>query len=121
MTYDEWKNNFYLLDDTNNGSVNLQEKWFVSDTKTTLEDFSDLQGYNLSNTIEGAKQIQFDKQNPVLYKKVFLYNPNGELIAEDYNENDAVNYLKSVLNIKKVMFIKLKLKTLKIHLQILQI
>ncbi|ARU91988.1 hypothetical protein SCLARK_001471 [Spiroplasma clarkii] len=112
MTYDEWKNNFYLLDDTNNGSVNLQEKWFVSDTKTTLEDFSDLQGYNLSNTIEGAKQIQFDKQNPILYKKVFLYNPNGELIAEDYNENDAVNYLKSILNIKTSYVHKAEIKNI---------
>ncbi|QEH62244.1 hypothetical protein SCHIN_v1c10510 [Spiroplasma chinense] len=37
----------------------------------------------------------------VLYKKIILYNPNGEKIAEDYNEQDAFNYLKSITNIKK--------------------
>ncbi|ARU91441.1 hypothetical protein SCLARK_00812 [Spiroplasma clarkii] len=112
MTYDEWKNDFYFFDDMNGGNVVLQERWFVSDTKTNLKDFSDYHGYNLSNTIEGAKQIQFDKQNPLLYKKVYLYNPNGELVAEEYNEDDALNYLKSILNIKQSYVHKNELKNI---------
>ncbi|QEH61422.1 hypothetical protein SCHIN_v1c02250 [Spiroplasma chinense] len=100
------------MDYPSEGDNILNAWWFISDSGSTPYTFIDNIGVNISTTIEGAKKIQFDKQSPILYKKFYLYNPNGEIISEDYNEENALSYLTSTINIKENFINKKELNNL---------
>lgn len=74
---------FFLLNDTNYNSVNLNHKWFLTEIKSPLNDENNLYSCTIQN-LHSSKT----KKKQVFFKMAPLLDPFKYLIGK-YNTNDA--------------------------------
>ncbi|WP_338972775.1 hypothetical protein [Spiroplasma endosymbiont of Panorpa germanica] len=101
-SWKNWRDNFfYLKNEINNPDLNLEKMYYLSnDNDNDLNNFSDLKGDNLGNTMQEARKKQSNREEKHIRTRLFIYNIDGELVTSDDDEENAYFELRKKINLE---------------------
>ncbi|WP_157806929.1 hypothetical protein [Spiroplasma floricola] len=100
-TFNNWKNNFYFLEnDKNNNEIKIQKMYYVDNNKNKdITQYSDQLKENMASNPNAAKEIMFQNSLQILRKGYEVYDINGKLFFSRKNENEVITELKKQIEL----------------------
>ncbi|WP_342275065.1 hypothetical protein, partial [Spiroplasma endosymbiont of Cantharis lateralis] len=100
-TFENWKNNFYYLDnDKNNNGIRIKRMYYVDNNdKKDISDFSDQLNENIASNPNAAKEIMFQNSLQILRKAYEIYDINGKVYFSRKNEEEVIIELQKQIEL----------------------